>query len=279
MKKIFVYLVLSIPLCGFAQSRESVENNVGWFGYYGDHRLTKKWSIHTEYQWRRVDFVANWQQSLARFGINYQLSDQAMVTLGYAQAQTFAYGQYPISVPTKAGETQSFPEHRLYQDLLIKNNTGIFEINHRFKIEERWLGIQYNPDGTRRDGDWKFMIRFRYRVRVAMPLKGTTIDDNEFYLHAFEELLIGAGINVGANVFDQNRLNFGLGYRVTKDFRIEAGFLYQIVQKSRTLDKYVLTGPVKPIFEYNTGFLIGVTYNFDCSKKDTPKSDIMPNQE
>ncbi|MDX2190635.1 MAG: DUF2490 domain-containing protein [Bacteroidota bacterium] len=269
-------ILISILIYGisFAQPRSSVDNEIGWYGYFGDHKIAKKWSIHTEYQWRRDDFILTWQQSLARFGVNYNIHENAMVTVGYAQAQTFPYGKYPISVPNKAGEDQAFPEHRIYQDLLIKNNTGIFEVNHRLKLEERWLGNLYDADGNLRKDEWRFMMRFRYRFRVAMPLQGKTIDDKEFYLHSFDEILIGAGYNVGANVFDQNRFNFGLGFRVHKNFRIEAGFLSQIVQKARTLNTYDKTASTIPIFEYNTGFLVGVTYNLDFTKKVAVNMDI-----
>jgi hypothetical protein len=265
----FILLILITPLA-FAQTRESVYNNIGWYAYNGDHKLSEKWSIHTEYQWRRTNYITNWQQSLARFGINYNLNTQAMLTFGYAQAQTFSYGDKPVVPVLNDGsnETQSFPEHRLYQDLVLKNNTGIFEISHRLKIEERWLNNYFDSKNQNVliPDKWKFMMRFRYRFRVAVPLQGKTIDDNEFYLHAFDEILIGAGELVGMNIFDQNRLQIGLGYKLNKNCKFEAGYFQQIAQKPR----FHLGNPV---FEYNNGFLLGLFYNFDMSamfkKKET----------
>lgn len=249
--------------------RDNVYNSIGWFGYFGDHKIAKKWSIHTEYQFRRANFITDWQQSLARFGLNYHFTDQVIFTIGYAQAQTFTYGDFPIARKDQFGDNQSFPEHRIYQDILLKNNTGRFEISHRFKLEQRFLGNSYDGKNDRIAGKWNFVVRFRYRVRIAMPLQGNTIDDNEFYVHAFDEILIGAGENVKNNIFDQNRLNIGIGYKLNKNCRFELGYLSQIVMKpgSNPISKL-------PVVESNNGFLLGLTYNFDFTtlkKKEEAK--------
>lgn len=260
--KLFIQLLLMFVLNTFISSaqhnRENVYNTIGWYGYFGDHKIAKKWSIHTEYQFRRTEFITHWQQSLARFGINYHLSDQVMFTIGYAQAQTFSYGDLPIARKNEFSQNQSFPENRIYQALILKNNTGIFEINHRLMFEQRFLGNVYDSKNNRIEGKSNFVMRFRYRFRIAMPLQGVTIDDKEFYLHAFDEILIGAGANVRNNIFDQNRFQIGIGYKINKNFRIEAGYFNQIVTKpaSHPISKL-------PVIESNNGVLIGITYNID----------------
>ncbi|TAF74132.1 MAG: DUF2490 domain-containing protein [Bacteroidetes bacterium] len=81
IKYCITILVLGTILSAFSQPyRENVFNTIGWYGYFGDHKIAKKWSIHTEYQFRRTDFITNWQQSLARFGVNYHFTDQVMFT-------------------------------------------------------------------------------------------------------------------------------------------------------------------------------------------------------
>lgn len=269
-KYIITILVLGIALSAFSQPyRENVFNAIGWYGYFGDHKIAKKWSIHTEYQFRRTDFITNWQQSLARFGVNYHFTDQVMFTIGYAHAQAFTYGDKPIARKDQFGDDQSFPEHRIYQDILLKNNTGRFEISHRLKLEERFLGNAYDAKDNRIAGKWNFVMRFRYRIRLAMPLQGNTIDDNEFYLHAFDEILIGAGENVKNNIFDQNRFNIGIGYKLNKNCKFELGYFNQIVTKPAS-DKITKL----PVIESNNGFLLGITYNIDFTnlkKKEEAK--------
>ncbi|MFN5134780.1 MAG: DUF2490 domain-containing protein, partial [Chitinophagaceae bacterium] len=71
-------------------------NTIGWFTNQGNWKLNNKWSVHTEYQWRREDVVASWQQSLLRVGMNFQLSPKVQLRAGYAWIETFNYGDIPI---------------------------------------------------------------------------------------------------------------------------------------------------------------------------------------
>lgn len=249
-----------------AFERQSVYNNIGWYGFFGDHKLNVKWSLHTEYQWRREDFISFWQQSLSRVGVNYK-AGKLMLTFGYGYIDTYTYGNPPISRTTSQGKAQLFPEHRLYQDALLNNDQNGFEVNHRLRLEQRWLGNFYDAENERIAGKWRYLSRFRYRFRIAHSLKGKTIDQGEFYLHAYNEIFIGFGKNVGANVFDQNRINLGLGYKINGVGKIEAGYFNQIVQQPR------LNADKNPVFEYNNGFLIALIYNFDFSKKEEEKGN------
>ncbi len=252
-----------------AQVRQPTYNNIGWYCYFGDHKISKKWGLHTEYQWRRNDFITSWQQSLARIGVNYAVHSKVMLTLGYGYINTFTYGEYdatagvvPISRPNKQGKEQDFPEHRIYLDALVNNDLPNFELNHRFRYEQRYMGLFYDGNNDRIEDSWRLFHRFRYRVRGALPLKGNTADPKEFYLHAYNELFIGFGNEVGMNIFDQNRINIGIGYKIDKKAKIEAGFFSQTVQRPRFNAKN------QAVFEYNQGFLIAFTYNFDFSKKE-----------
>ncbi|MDW8295445.1 MAG: DUF2490 domain-containing protein, partial [Raineya sp.] len=61
------FLTFFITNILFAQGgRINEYNTIGWYNYFGTFGLSKTWSIHTEYQWRRVDWVTAWQQSLLR---------------------------------------------------------------------------------------------------------------------------------------------------------------------------------------------------------------------
>lgn len=65
-------MLISFSLQG-QNGRKNEYNTIGWYNYFGTFKFSKKWSIHTEYQWRRVEWINAWQQSLLRVGINYQL--------------------------------------------------------------------------------------------------------------------------------------------------------------------------------------------------------------
>lgn len=80
MRKIFVFIYL-IPFISFSQKIINNHKNA-WISYFGNHRLSNKFGVHTEYQWRRADGFQNWQQSLLRFGIDYNASSNLIATAG-----------------------------------------------------------------------------------------------------------------------------------------------------------------------------------------------------
>ncbi|WP_262922067.1 DUF2490 domain-containing protein [Hymenobacter cellulosivorans] len=72
-------------------------NSIGWYVYEGDHQLSKRWTLHTEYQWRRTEFLTKPQQQLARLGAAYQLLPRLSVAAGYTNLITQPYGDFPTA--------------------------------------------------------------------------------------------------------------------------------------------------------------------------------------
>lgn len=93
---VFIILLIIYSSPSLSQEERLTDNNsIGWFVYTGTFKIKSKVAIHTEYQWRRVDGIKNWQQGLFRTGINYALRKDVSLNAGYAFAQTYAYGDYP----------------------------------------------------------------------------------------------------------------------------------------------------------------------------------------
>ena len=245
----------------FAQNtRINDRNNIGWWAGFGTFKLANKWSLHTEYQWRRENFVTDWQQSLLRVGANYQIDPKIQLRLGYAWIETFPYGDYPINALGR-----DFTEHRIFQMATLTDKPGRLDFVHRFMLEQRWIG-RYTRAALASEDEYFFVNRLRYMFRVQCPLKGNTLDDKEFYAAAYDEIFIGFGKNVNENVFDQNRLGLLIGYRASSKFRIEGGYINQIAQLPREI-----TLPGEPhgrnVFQHNVGFIINAYFNVDWSRK------------
>lgn len=262
MKRAAVILLLGLVLLlvpgGTASgqtARITDRNLLGWYVYNGDYLLSPKWQVHTEYQWRRIDFVRTWQQSLARAGLGYQVSEKIQVGAGYTHFTTFPYGEHPV-----AGGGVPSREHRLHQQVQWADTVGRVLLSHRIRLEQRWLG-QAAESNPRQITGWAFQHRVRYQLQAEVPLKGPTLDDKELYLTGFDELFMGFGRNVENNVFNQNRILVGLGYQVNDQFQLELGYLNQITQHA---EADPLTG--KPIFEINNGFRLNVNVSFDFAK-------------
>ena len=75
----------------------------------------------------------------------------------------------------------------------------------------------------------------------------------------YDEVLVGFGENVNANIFDQNRIGILLGYRFSKTLRIEGGYLNQTLQFGRLINS-------QNVFQYNNGLIINANFNIDLSR-------------
>jgi hypothetical protein len=257
MRNIFTVVVLFI----FSQStfgqnnRLNTNETIGWYNYFGTFKLTDKVGIHSEYQWRRDELITKPMQSLLRVGVNYQLNPRVLFRLGYAWIETYPYGEIPIN-----GMGKDFTEHRTFQMVQLSHKEGIVDFSHRFMLEQRFVG-RYSSTNLDKEDQFPFTNRMRYMMRLQIPLNGKEIKDKTAYLALYDEIFIGFGENVNANIFDQNRLGVLFGYRFNKTLRIEAGYLNQIVQFGRQING-------QNVFQNNNGFIINTNFNFDLTKKE-----------
>lgn len=254
---IIVFIIIQVfSFCSaFAQNTRLKDNNtIGWYNYFGTFKLNKKISLHTEYQWRRDELIKEKQQNLLRLGINYQLNNKVQLRAGYANIETFAYGDIPINSFGK-----DFTEHRLFQMATLTDKISSFDISHRFMLEQRWLGRYSNTNLTKED-EFVFTNRLRYMFRVQVPLKGKIIENKTPYLALYDEIFLGFGKNTNENVFDQNRVGIMLGYKFSPTVRLEGGYINQTVQLGREVEN-------RNVFQYNNGIVINTIFNFDLTSK------------
>lgn len=246
---LFFIMIIAPPEASAQANRSTHYNTVGWFNYFGTIKLSSKWGLHTEYQFRRNDLINSWQQGLLRVGVNYQASPNLLLRAGYAWIETYAYGEIPINALGR-----DFTEHRLFQMAQLSHQEGLISISHRFMLEQRFVG-RYSSAAVTKEDEFPLMHRARYMLRLQAPLKGRTIKDKTPYAAAYNEVMIGFGKNVAANIFDQNRIGLLLGYRFNKTFRIEAGYFNQTLQFGRLINS-------RNIFQSNSGLIVNTNFNF-----------------
>lgn len=240
------FFVLGLFLVGslYGQnSRINEFNTIGWYAFNGQFTLKNKLSFVGEYQWRRNNIITDWQQSLLRVGLNYQVASNASFRAGYGWIETFPYGKTNIN---KYGK--QFTEHRTYLAFLTQHDIGKFLLSHRIMLEQRWNG-NYSDSLKTVEDKYVYSNRVRYMFRTQLPL-----DKNKrFYAAAFDEIFISFGSNVGENIFDQNRIGLLLGSNITQHIRVEGGFFDQTFQLSREING-------NNLIQYNRGILVSVTY-------------------
>jgi hypothetical protein len=204
--------VIKIIVLLFCFSNLSIaqKSDIGnWLIYFGNQKINQKWNWHNEVQYRSYDFVGDTNQLLLRTGIGYNLSENNKnLLLGYGFINTQKYAP-------NLDQKTSIKEHRIYQQFISKQNFDRVFVQHRYRIEERFL-----PDDIQ--------LRFRYFLGVNIPLNKKTMEQNAVYLSSYNEIFI----NAEKPLFDRNRLYGALGFVINKNFKVEAGFMAQTLENS-----------------------------------------------
>jgi hypothetical protein len=214
--------VISLPWLAAAQPKAQDQNAHGWFNYFGDHELKGRWGLHLEGQYRRHNVATRWQQLLLRPALNYEVSKSLTLSAGYGFVDTHRYGSYPVAA--------KFNEHRVYQQASVRQTLGRVGLQHRYRLEQRWVGANDGNGGSRR-----YQNRFRYMARATIRLRNS----EKYYLSVYDEVFLGFAPNYGANSFDQNRAFAALGIRLNPTTSVELGYMQQTVaQRSGRVTEY-----------------------------------------
>lgn len=204
-----------------AAQRETFENVNGWVAWFGETAINSRWSFDHDLQWRMSGPFSEFAQGLWRGSLRINQSPNIRWSLGYAGTTTHPYGELPIAFTA--------PEHRAFADLKVLHSAGRASFTHRYRYERRFLGRVTSASG---DVDrWVPTNRIRYQARVTLPLQGKTLETGEFYFQLTDELFMNWGSEIASNIFDQNRLQFMVGRRMSDKLRLEVGYLDQLIQR------------------------------------------------
>lgn len=231
MKKIVLFLL--ILLNTYTITAQTRKDFTGWGAVFASYKLNDKLSIHFDAQLRSTDEWEKFQNVLLRPGLNYHFNSKNIATVGYA---------FIDSQRTVSGITGWIPEHRIWQQYIYRQGFSLdgrnTSLQHRFRLEERFVGmgvVEYNE--LVRD-DFEFALRLRYFARMVMPLQKTDNFTKGAFVAFQDELLFNIQNNdriTNGKVFDQNRAYVALGWRFSSKFDFEAGYMNQYVV-GRSLD-------------------------------------------
>lgn len=202
MKIIKFFFAAVLLFTGIFASAQN--NDTGaWYMYFGNNKISKKFNFHNEIQYRNFNGIGDLEQLLIRTGIGYDLTENNNnVLLGYG---------FILSQPYINGEKTENTEHRIFQQFITKQKFGRFNLQHRYRLEERFL-------------EDDFRMRFRYYLGFNIPLNNKEMLPKTLYLSAYNEFFL----HLNSPVFDRNRVYGALGFVINKNMKIEAGYMNQI---------------------------------------------------
>ncbi|WP_223599677.1 DUF2490 domain-containing protein [Chryseobacterium sp. GVT01B] len=203
MRKVFTKLAFTVLGLGSILTFAQKSDLGAWYMYFGNNKISKKLNWHNEIQYRNFDAVGDLEQLLIRTGIGYDLTENNNnVLLGYG---------FILSQPYVNGEKKENIEHRIFQQYITKQKFGRFYLQHRYRLEERFL-------------EDDFRMRFRYMLGVNIPITQKEMLPKTLYASVYNEIFL----HFNNPVFDRNRVYGALGYVINKNMRIEAGYMNQI---------------------------------------------------
>tara|TARA_R110002072_G_scaffold16233_1_gene63732 strand:+ start:34382 stop:35062 length:681 start_codon:yes stop_codon:yes gene_type:complete len=226
MKKLCIAVLTLLTMGSVAQNTGTDELGA-WYILASNSKVSEKFSVQLQTQFRFFELTSEIQQFKIRSGVKYRIMEGLSVGAGYA------YFRNDFSYLSETPE--AFDEHRIVEDILLDHNLGKVKINHRARLENRFIVANGETD-TRH---W-----FRYMAQFVYPFSDNWSADiyNEIWL------------NVGNEpTFAQNWLGVGLGYKISDLIKSRVG--YQRIH---------LDGP-----DFDR-LLLQITFTPDFTKETTP---------
>ncbi|MFT3750917.1 MAG: DUF2490 domain-containing protein [Agriterribacter sp.] len=217
--KIILLLVFAISI--FVSGRAQTQFN-GWFAAFNTIKLKNDFSFYSDVQVRSNNKWQHMQSLLLRPGLNYNLSKNKILTAGYG---------YISNRRIISGVSGYMPEHRIWEQFIVSHPVAFTSLSHRFRVEQRFIGTPVAENNELKRNDYVYANRFRYFFRTVVPLNGEKKFEKGMFASLQNEVFLNFGNtrNVNGKTFDQNRAYASVGYRVSKAFDIETGYMNQYV--------------------------------------------------
>lgn len=217
------FTIISLP----AQTpRTTAQQSSMWLWVSGQVRLTRYFGLQTEAILRFNEFQRS-QQHEFHLGGDIYLGDRFVVTpVAYGFFLNYPYGKFPA-----LGRQY---EHRIWQQILYRNNWGRVGFNARIRSEENWRQRQIKEaSGNILDNGYAFKARIRTRLQVNIALNHHTLQQAKtLSLNMWDEMYAAVGPEVTYHYPEENRAQIGLGYRFNRWAVLSAGYMHQLILRN-----------------------------------------------
>ncbi len=203
-------LIFCFVLFSFSLSSQINTSDIGsWGMLFNQTRLHNKWSLHSEVQFRSYEINPNTEQLLVRGGINFHYNPALVFTAGYGWITNYTNDE-------KVFKDQIVDENRIWEQIILKSNSGRVFFEHRYRFEQRWITTSTNTN---------YKNRLRYLLRLTIPLNNKEVKPKTLFIGLYNEVFI----NLANSPFDRNRLYGAFGCQINSSTNIQLGYLLQTI--------------------------------------------------
>lgn len=201
---LYLLIALNIQACLFAQNK-SEENLGSWYVLSLNHRFTEKFSVTPYSELRFYEPTSNYNLTFVSLRGNYHFKPNQTVGMAYAYLD--------IDSVFDEDDIPNTKEHRIYEQYTIKHKLNTFDVNHRLRLEQRFLEFT-NRNETQH--------RLRYRFGIKYNINKT------LFLGLTEE----AFVNFQDQAFHENRFFIGIGFNLRKNVQLKIDYLKHHIRKN-----------------------------------------------
>lgn len=194
-----------------------------WINTYGNIRISNRlfWVAQTHFRFQEdsnTEFAGQIAQLYNRHAIGYIFNKSFNASLG---------GVLRINFNTKEPPEgrNAVTEWRIWHQYKFAMPLSSLMIYHRLRIEHRW------SQGFAEDAEFVFRNRWRYMIRVRVPLNKPKLGPETFYVGPEAELIMQSGKVVVDSPMEDLRLHTSFGYIVNPRVTVATGFMYSIGQE------------------------------------------------
>lgn len=215
---------------------------------------TNRWGGFAEVQARTNSVFHDYFYNELKAGGSFDIDPNFTVVV--------AGGRYTTSDYQDLGAGPLNVEKRLWEQLVLTQYSHRLKLEHRYRIEQRWLAF--------RDGSSEFRQRFRYRLNAFLPLNHKTIVPGTVFLSAYDEVFL----NPKGPVFERNRVYGGVGYQFDKHVVLQAGYVNQAnYNYMASQGQFVLQNTAA-----KNNVVLSLTYKL-LHKSAAPPTEKLPSQQ
>ena len=193
----------AITLVAFLISLQAAAQTDGlgtWSVLSGKYTFNNRWNLYAEAQIRSQQVVHDFFYYEYKGGVSYNFKPNVSALL--------AVGNYATYKPEGDFTNPNVTEFRIWEQFVLNNNIGRVKLEHRYRIEQRFISTGYRN-------------RFRYRINALLPFGHKVIESKTLYASLYNEIFVSNE----APFFEQNRMFAGLGYQFDQHVSVLGGFV------------------------------------------------------
>ncbi len=209
----FLYFILIVlaskTLLG---QSEDFTHSSSWNTLAVKANLNEKVFLKNEFNFRRTNFLQDWEQIVLRSSVQCRLSDHLTTALGYTYIQNYSYSDFFAPV--------DFKENNIWQQLFLKQALEHFDISHRIRFEERFRESVMNTDTNPIVSTAEYSGRLRYRFIITVPI----LKKQHISVIAYDEVFLDFEKGLQPKKLNQNWMFIGVRFRESAHITITSGY-------------------------------------------------------